>query len=267
MASTTLLVSIAGSLLTAVLYLYVGNVLRQRKVSDAARLANGMFVLWWQALGGLGLLGAGIFLLYLAGGLELWIYQTYITLVLLGLFVALWGLQFYLVYLYTGSKRSFVPLAVFYGILFVATMALIAYMGTPERIVDDGWSLKTEPDPPELGVAFGLAFTLVIIGPQLVAAIAYASLFTKAKDRTQRYRILLVTGSIIVWFGSGLVASGAQVSQDLSYQLFSRVISILGALVILMAYKPPMWIRTKYGIRGIDDEGPAQAELPSGNLT
>ncbi|MHB1261420.1 MAG: hypothetical protein ACYC2H_06860 [Thermoplasmatota archaeon] len=63
-----------------------------------------------------------------------------------------------------------------------------------------------------------------------------------------------MTGSIIVWFGSGVVATGAQVSDQLSYQLFSRLIGIAGALVILMAYKPPRWIRTRYRIRSIDDD-------------
>ncbi len=259
MSATTLAVSAAGSFLTAVLYLYIGHVLRQRQVSAEARLANGMFVLWWQAIGGLGLLGVAILLVYITGSLPMWLYQTYITLVLLGIFVALWGLQFYLVYLYTGSRRSFVPLGVFYAVLFVGTMTLIEYLGRPDRIVDNGWALQTEPKF-ELGPAFGLAFTLILIGPQLVAAVAYARLFFKARDPTQRYRIALVTGSIIVWFGSGVVATGAQVSDELSYQLFSRLIGIAGALVIFMAYKPPNWIRQRFGIHSIDED--ANIPLP-----
>lgn len=254
MSTTTLAVSAAGSFLTAMLYIYIGQVLRNRRVSQEARLANGMFVLWWQAIGGLGLLGVAILLAYMAGSLPLWLYQTYVTLVLLGLFVALWGLQFYLMYLYTGSKRSFMPLAVFYAVLFVGTMALIEYAGQAERIVDNGWALRTEPRL-ELGVAFGLAFTLLIVGPQVAAAVAYARLFFKTRDPTQRYRIALVTGSIIVWFGSGIVATGAQVSDELSYQLFSRLVGIAGALVIFMAYKPPEWIRRRYGVHSIDDDG------------
>ena len=257
MSTTTLALSAAGSFLTAILYLYIGHVLRSRQVSSEARLANGMFVVWWQTLGALGMLGVGILVLYMADALPLWLYRAYVTLVLLGLFVALWGLQFYLVYLYTGSRRSFVPLGVFYGLLFIATLALIEYIGSPDRIVDNGWAIETEPEV-ELGLAFGLGFSLLIIGPQLVAAIAYARLFSKTSDRTQRYRIALITGSIIVWFGSGLVASGAQVSDDLTYQLFSRLIGIAGALVILMAYKPPQWIRAKYGIRSIRDDDQAQ---------
>lgn len=261
MSGLTLGLSAAGSILTSALYLYIGAVLRRRAVSADARLANGMFVLWWQVLGGMGLLGVGLLLLYVSGGLEVWMYRAYVNLVLLGLFAALWGLQFYLVYLYTGSRRSFAPLGVFYLLLFVGAVALLEYIGPPERITDNGWSLETEPDV-KLGLAFSMAFVLLIIGPQIAAAAAYARLFFKAQDRTQRYRIALVTGSILVWFGSSVVATGAQVSDDLSYQLFSRLVGIGGALVILLAYKPPPWVRERYGIRSIDDdEGPG---VPAG---
>jgi hypothetical protein len=262
MSTATLALSATGSFLTAALYLYVGHVLRGRKVSPEARLANGMFVLWWQALGAFGMLGVAILLLYMADALPLWLYGAYVTLVLLGLFIALWGLQFYLVYLYTGSRRSFVPLGIFYGVLFVGTLALLEYLGSPERIVDNGWALEREPEV-QLGPAFGLGFSLLIIGPQLVAAIAYARLFFKTRDPTQRYRIALITGSIIVWFGSGIVASGAQVSDELSYQLFSRLVGIAGALVIFMAYKPPAWVRRRYAVRSIDDDAPLPGDLPS----
>lgn len=259
MSTTTLALSGAGSLLTALLYLYIGRVLRRRIVSEDGQLANRMFVLWWQVLGVIGLAGVAMLGVYMAGLLEVWMYRTYILVVLLGIFAALWGLQFYLVFLYTGSRRSFLPLGVFYAIMAVATLALIEYMGPPEQLVDNGWAIETRPEPPELGLAFSLAFTLLLVGPPLVAAVAYARLYFKTKDRTARWRIALVTGSILVWFGSSVVATGAQVSDDLTYQLASRLIGIAGALVILMAYKPPQWVRLKYGIRSIDDDGPRAA--------
>jgi MFS family permease len=167
------------------------------------------------------------------------------------------------VYLYTGSKRSFAPLGVFYAILFMATIALIEKVGSPERIVDNGWSIRTEPQV-EFGLAFNLGFTLLIIGPQMLAAIAYARLYRKTDDRTQKYRIAMVTGSILLWFGSSVVAAALELSQDVAWQLASRLIGIVGALGILVAYKPPRWLRDKYGIRSIKDEAPATvAEVPA----
>jgi hypothetical protein len=198
----------------------------------------------------------------MADRLEIWVYNSFVTLVLLVLFAALWGLQFYLVYLYTGSKRSFGPLGVFYALLFMATVALIERVGSPERIVDNGWTIRTEPQA-ELGLAFNLGFILLIVGPQMLAAIAYARLYRKTEDRTQKYRIAMVTGSILVWFGSSVVAAALELSEDVTWQLASRVIGIIGALGILMAYRPPQWIREKYGIRSIRDEGPSAAVTPA----
>ena len=251
--STTLILSTLGSLAVSVLYLYVGHVLKTRKVSDDARLANTMFVVWWQALGGMGVMGAVLTGLYLADALPIWLYQAYVSLILLVLFVALWGLQFYLVFLYTGSRRSFWPLAAFYALLFFATLALIAYVGPPERIVDNGWTLRTEPRA-DFGTAFGLGFVLLIVGPQMFAAVAYARLYRKTTDRTQRYRIAMVTTAILVWFGSSVVAAAIGASESLAWQLISRLIGVLGALGILFAYKPPAWVRQKYGVQAIESD-------------
>lgn len=269
MSQTTLAIATIGSILTSFLYVYIGRVIRLRKVSTEARLANGMFVLWWHSLGALGFLGAIAMVLYMAGALDdrIWLYQTYTTFVILILFLALWGLQFYLLYLYTGSRKWFMPLAVFYSILFLLTEGLIEYIGAPDRLVDNGWQLKAEYldaatgeyGDVEFGMAFNLAFSALIIGPALFTAIAYARLYRKTADRTQRYRIALVTGSIIVWFGSSVIGTALDVTGALAWQLFTRVISILGALVILMAYKPPRWVRERYRVHGVESETGQQA--------
>lgn len=254
MSQTTLLISAAGSLVTALLYLYVGLVLRRRKVSEAAKLAQGMFILWWEAVGWLGVFGVAVMLVYIVeGGMQVWLYQTYVLFVLLVLFVALWGLQFYLVYLYTGSRKSFLPLGIFYTLLFVGTAGLIEWSGTPDYIGDDGWQLKAFPES-HLGLGAGLAFVLLIVGPQVFAAAAYARLYRKTSDPTQRYRIALIASAIIVWFGSSILGTAAGVSTSLAWQLFSRLIGVLGALVILVAYLPPAWVRQKYHIRSIHEE-------------
>lgn len=264
MSQTTLAIATLGSILTSLLYVYIGRVIRLRKVSPDARLANGMFVLWWHSLGALGFLGALTMMLYMAGTLDdrIWLFQAYTTVVILILFLALWGLQFYLLYLYTGSRRWFMPLAVFYSVLFLLTEGLIEYIGSPDRVVDNGWQLKTEYLDPatgeygavEFGMAFNLIFSALIIGPALLTAIAYARLYRKTDDRTQRYRIALVTGAIIVWFGSSVIGTALEVTGALAWQLFTRVIGILGAIVILMAYKPPRWVRERYRVDGVENE-------------
>lgn len=270
MSQATLAIATIGSILTGFLYVYIGRVVRLRKISPEARLANGMFVLWWDSLGSLSFLSSLVMVAYMAGGLEgrIWVYQAFTTFVLMVLFLALWGLQFYLLYLYTGSRRWFIPLAVFYAVMFAATVGLIAYIGSPDRIVDNGWQLESEYldpatgeyGPIEFGFAFNMVFSLLIIGPALITAIAYARLYRKTDDRTQRYRIAMVTGAIIVWFGSSVVGTAAQVTQGLAWQLFSRAIGIGAALAILMAYKPPAWARARFGVRGVEADAPMPPE-------
>ncbi len=249
--SNTFVLSTIGSAVSSLLYLYVGQVLRRRKVSAEGQLANTMFVVWWQSLGGLGLSGVVLNVAYLLDVLPIWLYQAYVSFVLLVLFVALWGLQFYLVFLYTGSRRSFLPLGAFYAVLFFATAALIAYVGPPDRITDNGWTLKTEPET-DFGMAFNLGFLLLIVGPQMFAAVAYARLYRKSADRTQRYRIAMVTSAILVWFGSSVLATAFGASDNVAWQVLSRLIGVAGALAILMAYKPPAWIQQKYGIEPVE---------------
>lgn len=258
MSQTTLLLSALGSVVTSALYLYIGIVLRRRAVSAEAHLANGMFVLWWLGLGGIGLLGAGMTVLYTTGHLPIWLYQANTSFSLLVIFAALWGLQFYLVYLYTGSRRSFAPLGAFYALLALATMALIEYTGTPDAIVDNGWSLRTAPRV-EFTPLFSLVFVALLIGPQMVAAVAYARLYRRARDRTQRYRIALVTTAILVWFGSSLVATALEASQSVGWQLTSRIISVLGATTILFAYRPPTWVQRRWGISSVESKPDAAA--------
>jgi hypothetical protein len=260
MTSSTLLLSAAGSAVTALLYLYVGQVLRRRQVSADAKLAHGMFILWWEAIGWLGILTGAVLIDYtLQGAMPSWLYQTYIVFVLMVLFVALWGLQFYLVYLYTGSKRSFIPLGIFYTLLFLATVALVEWTwAQPFRVTDNGWQLVQDPQV-QLGPVAGLLFSLVVVGPQVFAAIAYARLYRKTSDRTQRYRIALIASAIIVWFGSSIAGTAAGVTTSVYWQLFSRVVSIAGALIILIAYLPPRWIRDRFQVRSIRDEDHAAA--------
>ena len=251
--STTLILSTLGSLAASVLYVYIGTVLRRRKVSDDVRLANTMFVVWWMALGGLGILSAALTTLYMLDLLPIWFYQAYVSLVLMDLFIALWGLQFYLVFLYTGSRRSFWPLSAFYGLLFFGCLALLAWVGPPDRITDNGFALQPEPET-DFGPVFSIVFLLLIVGPQMMAAILYARLFRKTSDRTQRYRIAMVTTAILVWFGSSLVATALAANESLAWQLLSRLIGVAAALGILFAYKPPGWVRAKYQVHAIESD-------------
>lgn len=256
MTSATLAVSTSLSLATSGLYLYIGYVLRQRQVSPEAALARDLFAAWWLILGVSGLLGAVQMVLYVAGLLPIWLYLTFAQLSILCIFAALWALQCYLVYLYRGSKRAFVPLGVFYAALYLFVVGFLMWVVQVhpyESLGDNGWTLAPEPTF-ELGEGVGLVAILILVGPQMVAAVAYARLFRKTSDRTQRYRIAMLTGAILGWFGTSLLATAADANEGAAWQLFSRLLGMAAGLVILAAYKPPGWIRQRFDIRGLDDE-------------
>jgi hypothetical protein len=252
-----LLLSAAASVITGALYLYLGRVLHNRRVSAEATLARDMFALWWGLLGLLSFVGVLQIALYRAGELPIWLYMTLGQLGIWGLFAALWALQVYLMYLYTGSKRWVLPLAVFYLALYMAFVALIQWIGPPGAITDNGWMLRTDQDF-TLSRGWTVALILVLLGPQMAAAVAYASLYRKTSDRTQRYRIALLTGAILVWFGtSSLVGATSDPNPDhvnVPWQIAQRLLSIAAALTILAAYRPPGWVRHRYAIRSLDDE-------------
>jgi hypothetical protein len=253
----TLLLSAVASVVTGVLYLYLGRVLHQRKVSPEAGLARDMFAFWWILLGLLSFLGVVEIALYRAGDLPIWLYMTFGQFGLWALFAALWALQVYLMYLYTGSKRWVAPLGLFYLALYMGFVALIHWIGPPGAISDNGWMLRTD-QAFTLSRGWTIALIIVLLGPQMAAAIAYASLYRRTSDRTQRYRIALLTGAILVWFGtSSLVGATSDPNPDhinVSWQIAQRLLSIAAALTILAAYRPPAWVRHRFAVRSLDDE-------------
>jgi hypothetical protein len=252
-----LVAPVALSVTSGILYAYMGTRLGQRRVSAQARPAQLSFALWWFALALTSFLSAAEMVLYMAGSLSVAIYEALTQALLLAIMGGLAGLLYYLVYLYTGARRSWIPLAIYYVALFVLLEWLILSLGRPVTITDDGWALKTLPQP-TTNAAFAIIFLVLFIGPQLAAAMAYALLYRRATDNTQRYRIGLVSGSIIVWFGSSFFTA-ATGTQGKTLEIFSQVLSLLAAMTILLAYQPiPAW-KKRWGLRSIADENGSTA--------
>ncbi len=261
MSTTTLAISAFSGLVVAALYTVVGYRLQGRAVSREARTAQNLFIAWWYAIAASSTLTAVTLTAYTAGNLPKWLYQVNSQMGLLALTVALWGLLSYLVYLYTGSRRAHLWIGGFYVLFYVLLQAAVAYFGPPDQISDNGWTLTTlyEDENGELGVAIQLSRAWIIVilvalvGPQFGAAVAYARLYKRAQDATQRYRIAMISGSIIVWFGTSLVAGSLGV-EGITWQVVSRVLSLLAASAILMAYYPPAFLRRRWGLRALKDD-------------
>jgi hypothetical protein len=91
----------------------------------------------------------------------------------------------------------------------------------------------------------------LVIAPQILATLAYFSLYFRLQDRAQKYRVLLVSISILVWFGSPVLAFGLGVSQLPWWMWVSRLLTLAAVVVIYWAYYPPTFIQRRFGVESI----------------
>ena len=250
---STLLFSAIFALVSASMYSYVGWRLSKRVISSSeARLAWWSFTVWWYGLASTTLIG-GFQNLFGAFGLTilpLFVTATYINILVIC--IALWGLLYYLIYLFTGNKQLLVPLAIFYIIYYVLLVYYIT-ASIPENISVDRWRTAVDYRAPLTGPFFAILAVLLLL-PQIIGGLAYFSLYFRVADVTQKYRILLVSWSIILWFLSPIAAFAGGLAEQDWWQLASRLIGLAAALTILMAYLPPRWLKQRYGIISLPDE-------------
>jgi len=249
----TLLFSTLFALVSAGIYGYVGWRLGKRVVSSSeARIAWQSFTIWWYGLAATTLTGGFLNMLGVFGLTSLSLFVTATYLNMLAICIALWGLLYYLIYLFTGNSRSRVPLAIFY-IIYYFMLVYFVMTSIPSNVSVSRWSTTLTYRAPLTGPFFVIILVFLLL-PQIIGGLAYFTLFFKVPEVTQKYRILLVSWSIIVWFLSPLIALGGGLAQQDWWQLTSRFIGLAAALTILMAYLPPRWLQERYGITSLNDQ-------------
>lgn len=246
MAEPTLILAGGFAIVSASIYAYVGTRFVRRQVSGESRLAARMFALWWM---GLGVTTASGGLLALAGAfgtpsLGVVSASSYANIVIVS--AALMGLLYYLVFLYTGRGEILLPMVAFYT-AFGTTLALYIAASNPIGVRVSRWSVALTYEHPITG-PFIILFLLLLIVPQIIAALAYFRLYFKLRERAQRFRVAVVSWSLIIWFGSSLLAAGAGVSQSDAWQVASRSLGLGAALAIFAAYYPPKWLKSRLGV-------------------
>ena len=253
MIQPTLLFGTFFALLGAGIYAYIGWLLGRRSVAASeSRLAWVLFVVWWYALAGTNLAAGVLDLLGAFGVTDLALFLTFTQIDVLATCLALFGLVYYLLYLFTGSRRVLAPVMVFYICYYIL---LVYYYNwcTPSGVTVGRWSVGLVYERPQAGPFFLVMLSLLLL-PQIVGSMAYFSLFYRVKDVTQKYRVALVSWSIIVAFLSSLLASIAGVAEADWWQVASRLIGLAATLLILSAYQPAKWIKTRWGISSVVDE-------------
>jgi len=250
---STLLFSTLFAFISAGIYAYVGWRLSKRIVSSSqGRIAWQLFIVWWYGVAVTTLIG-GLLNLFGAFGLTilpLFVTATYINLLVICL--AIWGLLYYLIYLFTGNSQLLVPLTIFYIIYYI----FLVYYTTarvPESVNVDRWRTTLAYHTALRGPFFVMLILLLLL-PQVIGGVAYFTLYFRVTEVTQKYRVLFVSWSIIIWFLSPFIAIAGGLADQDWWQLVSRLIGIAAALAILMAYLPPRWLKRRYGIISLTDE-------------
>ena len=252
---STLLLSTLFALVSASIYAYVGWRLSRRFVaSSQARIAWLSFTVWWYGLAATTLIG-GLLNLFGALGLTnlpLFVTATYINLLVSCL--ALLALLYYLTFLFTGNSRWLGPLAVLYSAAYI----LLVYFVTasePLNVALEPWNTTLTYRTP-LTTPFIIMLVVFLFVSQIVGGLAYFTLYFQVPEVTQKYRILLVSWSIIIWFLTPLIGiAGGLTGQDW-WQVVSRLIGLTAALTVLLAYLPPQWLKQRYGVLSLLDENP-----------
>jgi len=266
MSEATLLFDAAFAVATSVLYAYVGRLVLSRETPDReSRVAIRMFAVWWFGLAGTTIIGASRSVLAALGVVSLDLHLAISYVSLLPLVALLWGLVYYLVYIYTGNARWFVPITVLHVGILVFFIGLTTYL-EPTGVVVKDWSVGFSYAREIGGVL--IAITLfTILGPALLAAIGYSTLYFRTEDPTARYRIACVSGGFILWFGTSFVAAVVPpLGQWGAWPIVARVIGLVSTLIILAAYKPPRIVEERLGIVPVIPRKGRGRERPPGSM-
>lgn len=246
MSQATLLASAALTVLTAAVYLYLGRLVNRRPLDGAAKRAIWAFAAWWVGLGLVTLADSTALLLAASGIATVPVHVTVTHVTVAGLTVGLAGLLYYLLYVYTGNEGVAWPVAAFYAVFYVVTMYYLNATQAAGVTVSD-WSVSVDYAQRSGGVLLSLILGMLIL-PILFAAIGYGSLFFQVESRSQRFRVGMVSGAFIVWFGSALLAQVTGFNEAAYWPVASQVIALLAPLAIILAFNPPSWLKNRLDV-------------------
>lgn len=245
MAAPTLVVESLVQLGTCASFLYVGQTLRHRgsaeAAGDGASRAARAFIVWWWSLGAyLGLVGlSGLAAVAGVRALPVFLAVRIVSFPLLA--ASAWGICTYVLYLFTGRRVVF-TITTIYAVLAGFAFALQTWIDAPSSVVVGDWSAGLAPPADRTLLNAVYAFFAI---PLIASTLAYASLFARVRDPMQRYRIALVSGSILAWVVGGF--AGASSGNALAQFVTVTLLGLVAALAVLLAYKPPAFVVARLG--------------------
>lgn len=226
-------------------YLLVAMLLAARPVPDELRTGSRLFQGWWAGIG-LNKVIAGV--VGLAATYDAIDGTAYVSVLYLNFVIlasGLWCLLAYFAFLYTGGKRAFVALGLLCGGFFLLlSYNLLASQPTGYTLGTWRTSHARTFDSPVWRNLLTLALLVVL---PAAPALAHLRLLKGLEERSQKYRVVLVSAGIVLWTLSVFFVAFRGSESSALLQVSSRTVGLLGALAALWAYRPPSWVRRWLG--------------------
>lgn len=250
------MLALVGSvhLVTAAAFVAVGLRLRSRAVQAPLGLARDAFVVWWLAFAAF-LAGQGVVdLLAAAGSLPLWVAATFRIGSGPLLAVAAWGLAYHILFLWTGRRGLALPLGLYYAVAGVAYSAWL-WAHRPVAVAVGDWSADVAYAEPVTGPLWNAVLASIGL-PLVLGAMGYLALAPLVHRRDQRYRIVLVGASLLVWVVAGYSAQVA--AGEVARFVAIVVLGLFTAGSVLAAYFPPAPVRRWLAAAGTEADAAAR---------
>lgn len=234
-------------------YLFIGYRLARRKVSTPSRLAANQLAIWWGGLGVDLAIGGIELACALAGALTFSLAMTFYLVTVVVIVSSLWGLTGFLTYVYTGRYHLVEVCGIYVG-FYVAYLFWFFSQSPYALSIEAGstvWQYHATPS-----LLLELVLVVILLGPEIVGAILYLSLWRRTRDTAQRYRIALVGGGILLWFALDVLVPGSTIP----WLAFRTSLLVIPAVMSLIAYFPPSWARRRYGATAIESQPSERVE-------
>lgn len=258
MASFTLLTGVAIGVVTTAVYIALSVVIMKRSEAIGEGGALRAFALWWGGIGALTAINGARDLLAALGALDPTLLETLLHLSIPPLSLGLWGLFYYLGYIFVGRRRLFVPSVALYTAVHVILVYIIVTLD-PVGATVRMWDVQVEYRD---GMPPALTTTLValLIVPILVAVLGYMALFFRVHGIEQKFRIGMVSLAFVVWFGGSFLVTLTGLARLEWWGLAGRLLGLGSALLVLVAYNPPARVRARLQKARLRPLGDARTE-------
>lgn len=227
--------SVGVSALQAVLFGAVGSVFLRGSTVGGARSSREAMATWWYALALTTAAGGLLQVVSLITEVPVQLATDATLLNMAALCAGLAGLLYYLAYLATGWARLLWPITLAYAAVF-AWLSLRVAAWNPVGVGGPSWNVQVVyANAPDRVTT--MVLLLVLVAPELIAAAALGAVAARLPPGPSRQRAVVLSASILVWFGASLAGQLAGAPGGIAWSLAQRLLGVAATLAVLSVYR------------------------------